>query len=348
MLVCNSLLIVIAALLAVAFLTLLERKLMAIVQLRVGPNVIGLFGLLQPIADGLKLLTKSTILPLASSTVLFILSPLAILFFSLLVWSVMPFGPGLVASDLNLGIMFLLACSSLNVHAVAFAGWSSQSAYALLGSMRSVAQLVSYELVLSSVILAVLALTESLNISVIGLSQISSGWYGSNSLLCLLPVYLVSLLAETNRAPFDLPEAEAELVAGYNIEYGGGAFALFFLAEYSAIIVFSLLGAICFLGAWGNQTLWVLQAVEEAFKASLFVMLVIVCRAAYPRYRFDQLMLLGWKVLLPFTFGYCVLLFCLLSVWSFDALKWWFEVLIKGAEMKLFYDAFWSALKTRF
>nr|WGW14722.1 NADH dehydrogenase subunit 1 [Bangiopsis subsimplex] len=302
----------VSGLLSVAFLTLLERKLMASMQLRLGPNMVGLWGILQPIADGLKLLVKEMLVPASAQLALYMVAPIMLLVFSLALWALVPMGSGLVCSDMVSSLLLLLACSSLNVHAIAMAGWASQSSYALLGAVRSAAQMIAYELVLGTVVLAIMMLASSASMVEIIEAQ-GWLWYGVCSMPMVL-VYYVAMLAETNRAPFDLPEAEAELVAGYNVEYGSGAFAFFFIGEYSNILVLSALGATLFAGgysvlpvSWAGglafMQYWWLGPIAMAAKIVLLSSTMIVVRAAYPRYRYDQLMVLGWKTLLPVVFA---------------------------------------------
>nr|WGW14686.1 NADH dehydrogenase subunit 1 [Chroothece mobilis] len=305
-----------ASLLAIAFSTLLERKLMAAVQLRLGPNVLGLAGLLQPIADGLKLLAKEFIIPASSYSSFFLAAPIMLLALSLSLWALLPFGFGLVLADYNYSLLLLLAISSLNVLSIALAGWSSQSSYALLGALRSAAQLVSYELVFAALFLAIIASSSSISLTYIAWSQVRL-WLAA-PLLPLTLVFMIALLAETNRAPFDLPEAEAELVAGYNVEYSSGAFAMLFLAEYSNILLLSSLAAITLLGASPASSV-LLAPLLLALKASSLTVLTVLVRAAYPRYRYDQLMALGWKALLPLVFAFlgAIIFMMLLASLSF-------------------------------
>jgi len=302
--------LIVPLLLAVAFLTLAERKVMASMQRRKGPNVLGIFGLLQPIADGLKLLLKEPVLPSNANTVIFLIAPVLTFTLSLISWAVIPFGHGIVLSDLNVGVLYLFAISSLGVYGIITAGWSSNSKYAFLGSLRSAAQMVSYEVSIGLIIITVLLCVGSLNLSEIVQAQ-KDVWF----IVPLFPLsilFFVSCLAETNRAPFDLPEAEAELVAGYNVEYSSMGFALFFLGEYSNMIMMSSLCSILFLGGWLpplNIALfqWIPGSFWLVLKISFFLFLYIWVRAAFPRYRYDQLMALGWKSFLPLSLGYVVL-----------------------------------------
>jgi NADH-quinone oxidoreductase subunit H len=301
--------IVVPLLISVAYFTIAERKIMGAIQRRRGPNVIGFIGLLQPLADGLKLFVKETTLPTNANTGIFLFAPSLAFILSLVGWSVIPLSEGVVLSDLNLGIIYLLAISSLNVYGILFAGWSSNSKYAYLGALRSAAQMISYEISIGFTILNVVVCAGSFNLSTIVLSQ-QKIWY----IIPLLPVFIIfyiSMLAETNRHPFDLPEAEAELVSGYNVEYSAMTFALFFLGEYANMLIMSAISSILFLGGWLPifnififnvipSTLWL------SIKICLGVVFFIVTRATLPRYRYDQLMYLGWKCFLPLSLGYLI------------------------------------------
>jgi NADH-quinone oxidoreductase subunit H len=294
----------------VAYFTLAERKIMASMQRRKGPNVIGTFGLLQPLADGFKLLIKETVIPSNANTVVFILAPIITFLLSLLGWAVIPFGEGLVLADLNVGIMYLFAVSSLGVYGIITAGWSSNSKYAFLGALRSAAQMVSYEVSLGVIIITVLLCVGSLNLSDIIIAQ-QSVWF-CIPLAPMFIMFFISALAETNRHPFDLPEAEAELVAGYNVEYSAMGFALFFLGEYANMLLMSGMTVILFLGGWLAPIsiipfTWIPGPLWFGIKMCIFVVLFIWARAAFPRYRYDQLMRLGWKVFLPLSLGYLFL-----------------------------------------
>lgn len=305
-----TLLIIIPLLLAVAYLTYAERKVIAAIQLRIGPNVVGWFGLLQPFADGLKLLHKETIIPTRSNPLIFLAAPLITFGLSLSAWAVIPFGPGMVISNINVGVLYLFAISSLGVYGVIIAGWASNSKYPFLGALRSAAQMVSYEVSIGLIIITVLLTAGSLNLTQIIEAQ-QRVWFVIPHLPMAI-IFMVSALAETNRAPFDLPEAEAELVSGYNVEYSSMTFALFFLGEYANMILMSAIGSILFLGGWlpPFQIIpftWVPGIVWFALKISFLLFIFLWVRATFPRYRYDQLMRLGWKVFLPFSLIWVVI-----------------------------------------
>lgn len=302
------LIIIVPLLIAVAYFTLAERKILAAIQRRRGPAVVGLWGLGQALADGLKLLVKETVLPSSSNIIIFIIAPILTFLLAIMGWAVIPFGEGLVLSDLNIGILYIFAVSSLGVYGIITSGWASNSKYAFLGALRSTAQMVSYEVSIGLIIINVLLCAGSLNLSTIVLAQEASLWY----IIPLFPVFImffISALAETNRAPFDLPEAEAELVAGYNVEYSAMGFALFFLGEYTNILIMCALLTLLFLGGWLPiinifPLNFIPGPVWFGLKMSLMVFLFIWVRGAYPRYRYDQLMRLGWKVLLPLSLAW--------------------------------------------
>lgn len=302
-------------LLAVAYLTFFERKVIGAMHLRKGPNVVGPFGLLQPMADGLKLFLKETILPSSANRAVFIIAPMVTFFLSLIAWAVIPFGEGLVLADINVGILYLFAISSLGVYGVIMAGWASNSKYAFLGALRSAAQMVSYEVSMGFVIITVLLCVGSLNLSEIVRAQQGSwgmfGWFWL-PLLPMAVIFFVSTLAETNRHPFDLPEAEAELVAGYNVEYSAMTFALFFLGEYANMILMSAMTSILFLGGWLPPFdiapfTWIPGPIWFALKIAGCLFVFLWVRATFPRYRYDQLMRLGWKVFLPVSLAAVVI-----------------------------------------
>ena len=302
--------IIVPLLILVAFLTLAERKVIAAIQLRKGPNVVGPFGLLQPFADGLKLLVKETIIPAGANRGVFIIAPIVTFLLSLVAWAVIPFSAGMVIADINVGILYLFAISSLGVYGIIMAGWASNSKYAFLGALRSAAQMVSYEVSIGFVMITVLLCVGSLNLTQIVLAQ-KTVWFFI-PLFPMFVIFFVSALAETNRSPFDLPEGESEIVAGYFVEYSAMAFALFFLGEYSAMILMSGMTSILFLGGWlppVNWWLldWIPGIVWFAAKISLCLFCFLWVRATFPRYRYDQLMRLGWKVFLPFSLVWLVI-----------------------------------------
>ena len=296
--------IVAPLLLAVAYLTYAERKVLAGMQLRKGPNVVGPFGLGQPIADGLKLLFKETVIPSGANKVVFIAAPVVTFLLGLIGWAVIPFDDGMVLADINVGILYLFAVSSLGVYGVIMAGWASNSKYAFLGALRSAAQMVSYEISIGFVIVTVLLCVGSLNLTKVVLAQ-KDLWFVV-PLLPMFVIFFISGLAETNRAPFDLPEAEAELVAGFNVEYSSMPFALFFLGEYANMILMSAMTTILFLGGWLPPIdvapfNWIPGPIWFGAKIAMVLFVFLWVRATFPRYRYDQLMRLGWKVFLPLS-----------------------------------------------
>ena len=310
MAVAQILALLIPLLFAVAYLTYAERKIIGSMQLRRGPNVVGLFGLLQPFADGLKLLHKETILPKAANPFLFIFAPIFTFMLSLSAWAVIPLTPSFVLADIPVGLLYLFAISSLTVYGIIIAGWASNSTYALLGALRSAAQMISYEVSIGLVLIPVVLCAGSLNLKQIVMAQ-DSLWF-CFSLFPVFVIFFISALAETNRAPFDLPEAESELVAGYHVEYSSFSFALFFLGEYANMILMSALATILFLGGWLPPLkivpfIWVPPLVWFVFKIALCLFVFIWVRATLPRYRYDQLMRLGWKVFLPASLFWVVL-----------------------------------------
>ncbi len=308
--VIKILVIVAPVMVAVAYLTYVERKVIGAMQLRRGPNMVGPFGLLQPIADGLKLFLKETIIPAGANRGVFIVAPCLTFFLALIAWAVIPFGPGLVLADINVGILYLFAISSLGVYGVLMAGWASNSRYAFLGGLRSAAQMVSYEVSMGFVIVTVVLVAGSLNLSDIVNAQ-REIWFVV-PLFPMAVIFFISTLAETNRHPFDMPEAEAELVTGYNVEYSGMPFALFFLGEYANMILMASMTTILFLGGWLPPVdmapfNWIPGPVWFAFKIAAVLFVFLWVRATFPRYRYDQLMRLGWKVFLPISLAAVVI-----------------------------------------
>ncbi len=309
--VAQILAIVVPLLVGVAYLTYAERKVMGAMQLRQGPMVVGPFGLLQPFADGLKLFMKETVIPSGADRTVFLIAPMLTFFLSLVAWAVIPFGDGLVLADVNIGILYLFAISSLGVYGIIMAGWASNSKYAFLGALRSAAQMVSYEVSIGFVMITVLLCVGSLNLSDVVRAQGEHLWYFI-PLFPMFIVFFISALAETNRAPFDLPEGESELVGGYNVEYSAMAFALFFLGEYANMILMSGMTVILFLGGWLPPLdvapfNWIPGPIWFALKIAAVLFCFIWVRATLPRYRYDQLMRLGWKVFLPFSLFWVVL-----------------------------------------
>lgn len=299
--------IVIPLLISVAYFTIAERKIMGSIHRRKGPNVIGFLGLLQPLADGLKLFAKETILPSNSNVIIFLLAPMLTFILSLMGWAVIPFSLNIVISDLNVGVLYLFAISSLSVYGIIMAGWSSNSKYPFLGALRSAAQMISYEVSIGFIIVNVCLCVGSFNLTQIVLSQ-QNVWF----IVPLFPMFIlfaISMLAETNRHPFDLPEAEAELVSGYNVEYSAMTFALFFLGEYANMLLMSAFISILFLGGWLPLLKFfpfniLPGSVWFSSKILLSVIFFILTRATLPRYRYDQLMDIGWKCFLPLSLGY--------------------------------------------
>lgn len=314
-LVIKTLTILIPILISVAFFTLLERKIMASIQRRRGPNVVGLLGVLQPFADGLKLLIKETIIPSKANKIIFILAPVLALFLSFITWTVIPFNTFNVYSDINIGILYIFAISSLSVYTIIMSGWSSNSRYAFLGTLRSTAQMVSYEVSIGLIIICVLMCSSSLNLLNLIKTQYYV-WY----IIPLFPLFLlfyISALAETNRPPFDLPEAEAELVAGYFVEYSAMTFAQFFLGENINIILMCTLLSLIFLGGW-LPVILVPNTLILVLKVLLFLFSFVWVRVSFPRYRYDQLMRLGWKIFLPLSLSFVIFVSSILL--AFDIL----------------------------
>lgn len=310
--VIKILVIVLPLLLCVAYLIYAERKVIGYIQVRIGPNRVGILGLLQPIADLIKLITKEIIIPTKSNRYLFVIAPLLALVPSLAGWAVIPFDEGMVVSNINAGVLYIFAMSSLGVYGVLIAGWASNSKYAMFGALRSTAQTVSYEIAMGFALVGVLLAAGSMNLTEIVLSQrggILHWWF--IPLLPLFMVFWIAGIAETNRAPFDMAEGESEIVAGFHVEYSGIGFALFFLSEYASMILISTLISILFLGGWlspfeGVSYLDTLFYPVPGFawlliKISFFLFVYLWVRATFPRYRYDQLMRLGWKVLIPVT-----------------------------------------------
>nr|AAB41650.1 NADH dehydrogenase subunit 1 [Canis lupus familiaris] len=298
----NIISLIIPILLAVAFLTLVERKVLGYMQLRKGPNIVGPYGLLQPIADAVKLFTKEPLRPLTSSMSMFILAPILALSLALTMWSPLPMPYPLI--NMNLGVLFMLAMSSLAVYSILWSGWASNSKYALIGALRAVAQTISYEVTLAIILLSVLLMNGSFTLSTLIITQehmwlIFPAWP-------LAMMWFISTLAETNRAPFDLTEGESELVSGFNVEYAAGPFALFFLAEYANIIMMNILTTVLFFGAFHNPFMPELYSINFTMKTLLLTICFLWIRASYPRFRYDQLMHLLWKNFLPLTLALCM------------------------------------------
>ena len=308
--VLQTLALLVPLLIGVAYLTLAERKVMAAMQMRKGPNVVGPFGLLQPFADALKMLLKETIIPSGANRGLFIFGPMLTLVLALIAWAVIPVNDGWAVADINVGVLYLLAISSLGVYGIIIAGWASNSKYAFLGALRSAAQMVSYEVSMGLVIVTVLLCVGSLNLNAIVVAQ-KTVWFFI-PLFPMFIIFFISTLAETNRPPFDLAEGESELVAGFMVEYSSMTFALFFLGEYANMILMSAMTSILFLGGWLPPFdiapfNWVPGPIWFILKICLCLFTFIWVRATFPRYRYDQLMRLGWKVFLPFSLIYLVL-----------------------------------------
>src|SRR5213082_3337510 len=308
--VAEVLAVVVPLLLAIAYFTYAERKVLAFSQLRKGPNVVGPFGLFQPIADGLKLLMKETVVPSGANRVVFVAAPMVTFTLALAAWAVIPFDYGAAVANINVGILYLFAISSLGVYGIIMAGWASNSRYAFLGALRSAAQMVSYEVSIGFVLVTVLLCAGSLNLSDIVVAQ-RHVWFVF-PLLPMFVIFFISALAETGRAPFDLPEGETELVAGYFVEYSAMTFALFFLGEYGNMIMVSGMTTILFLGGWlapfgVAPFTWIPGVVWFLLKTALIMFCILWVRATFPRFRYDQLMRLGWKVFLPFSLFWLVL-----------------------------------------
>ena len=310
--VTQIMLIVGPLLLGVAYATWAERKIIGSMQLRQGPMTVGPYGLLQPIADGAKLFLKETVIPSGANRVIFLVAPMITFILSLIAWAVIPFGEGLVVSDINVGVLYLFAISSLGVYGIVMAGWASNSRYAFLGALRSSAQMISYEIAIGLIIIAVLISAGSLNLTEIVLAQSGAGFWYLFPHLPMAVVFMAAILAETNRHPFDLPEDEASLVTGYNVEYSSMAFALFFLGEYANMILMSGIFTTLFLGGWlppfeMAPFTWIPGPLWFIIKTCLVLFVFFWARATLPRYRYDQLMRLGWKVFLPFSLLWVVI-----------------------------------------
>jgi len=313
--------IVVPIILCVAYLTLAERKVIGFMQLRLGPNRVGPKGLLQPFADTLKLLIKEVIVPSGASKFLFVIAPMLSLMPALAAWAVMPFADKMVLSNIDAGLLYVLAITSMGVYGVIVAGWASNSKYALLGAMRSAAQIVAYEIAMGFALVCVLMMSGSLNLSMIVDAQRTQfgilGW----NLIPLFPmfvVYFISAVAETNRAPFDVAEGESEIVAGFHVEYSGAAFAVFFLAEYSNMILVSALAVLMFLGGWLSPVAGIPDGfIWFAAKTAFLLFCFLWIRATFPRYRYDQIMRLGWKVFIPLTIVWLLLIGVLMRM------SWW-------------------------
>ena len=309
--VIKILFLVVPLLIGVAYLTYAERKVIGAMHLRRGPNVVGPYGLLQPIADGMKLFFKETIIPTGANKVVFLVAPMLTFSLALIAWAVIPVGNGLVIANINVGVLYLFAISSLGVYGVLMAGWSSNSKYAFLGGLRSAAQMVSYEVSMGFIIITVLLVAGSMNLSDIVRAQQETIWF----VVPLFPmaiIFFISTLAETNRHPFDMPEAEAELVSGYNVEYSAMTFALFFLGEYANMILMAGMTTILFLGGWlpildVAPFNWIPGPIWFALKMAFVLFIFLWVRATFPRYRYDQLMRLGWKVFLPISLAAVVI-----------------------------------------
>ena len=293
---------------AVAYLTLAERKVIGYMQVRIGPNRVGYFGLLQPLADGIKLLFKEIVIPTASNKTLFLLGPVLAIAPAFAAWAVVPFDMTMVLADVDAGLLYILAMTSVAVYGVIIAGWASNSKYAFLGSLRSAAQIVSYEIAMGFALVGVLMCDNSLNLGKIVMGQSGGFWHWYFlPLFPLFIVYFISAVAETNRAPFDVAEGESEIVAGFHVEYSGMAFAVFFLAEYANMILVSMLAALMFLGGWLSPVPFIADSfVWLLAKVAFLLFLFLWFRATFPRYRYDQIMRLGWKVFIPITIVWIV------------------------------------------
>jgi NADH-quinone oxidoreductase subunit H len=328
--------IIVPLMLAVAYLTYAERKIIGYIQVRIGPNRVGPFGLLQPIADGLKLALKEVIFPAKSNLYLFLVAPVLAIGPALAAWAVMPFDATMTLANIDAGLLYILAITSMGVYGIVIAGWASNSRYAFLGALRSAAQVVSYEIAMGFALVGVLIAAGSLNLGEIVVAQQGGilNWYWL-PLFPLFVVYFISGIAETNRAPFDVSEGESEIVAGFHVEYSGMAFAVFFLAEYADMILISMLAAVLFMGGWlspfqgipGLETLfsWVPGIVWLLMKTCVFLFLYLWFRATFPRYRYDQIMRLGWKIFIPVTLVWLVVV---ATAQVFDIGPWFTEAVL--------------------
>ncbi len=316
--------------LAVAYTTYAERKIIGYMQLRLGPNRVGPKGWLQPFADVIKLLSKEIIIPSGANKILFVIGPILFIGPSFAAWAVVPFDAGLVLADIDVGLLYLLAMTSISVYGIIIAGWASNSKYAFLGALRSASQIVSYEIAMGFALVGVLMCSNSMNLGDIVLGQSGSvlSWYFI-PLFPLLVIYWISGVAETNRAPFDLPEGESEIVAGFHVEYAGMAFSLFFLAEYANMILISCLTALMFFGGWlspfqgipylEDWTAWIPGTLWLLLKASFFLFMLLWLRATFPRFRYDQIMRLGWKIFIPLT----IVWIAVLAIWIKSPFWFW-------------------------
>ena len=306
----KALVLLVPLLIAVAYLTYAERKVMGAMQLRKGPNVVGPFGLFQPFADAIKMMFKETVIPSGASPLLFLMAPMLTFALAMLAWAVIPVNDGWAIADINVGVLYLFAMSSLGVYGIIIAGWASNSKYAFLGALRSAAQMVSYEVSMGFIMVTVLICAGSLNLTAIVNAQ-KTVWY-CIPLFPMFIMFFISTLAETNRSPFDIPEGESEIVAGFFVEYSSMSFALFFLGEYANMILMSSMTTILFLGGWlapfGIEPFtWIPGPIWFILKVCFVLFFFIWTRATFPRYRYDQLMRLGWKVFLPGSLFYLVL-----------------------------------------
>lgn len=308
------LILIVPILISVAYFTLAERKILGAIQRRRGPNVIGVYGLLQPLADGFKLFVKESVLPSNSDELIFYVSPLISFVISLMGWIIIPYEKHSTMAEITLGVLYLFAVSSLGIYGIIMSGWASNSKYAFLGSLRSTAQMVSYEVSIGFILVTVITCVGSFNLQLIIEAQRNIWFFIPFFPLFLL--FFISSLAETNRHPFDLPEAEAELVSGYNVEYSAMSFALFSLSEYSNMLLISSLNIILFFGGWVSPVKYLPGKIWFGLKIVIFVLLFVWMRAALPRYRYDQLMELGWKIFLPFSLTYLIFIVCYLFIFN--------------------------------